>query len=278
MKHPLCFFILTLCLVGCADHMYLYTPNAVHAPLLQEKDEVRVNLMPGDLQLAWSPVNHLGIMVNGQYMLRTRTKNSDGDVPFYDTHAKGRMLEAGVGYYRRYARTRHSAKVMEIYAGYGRGSYSTIASDYFDISASPRPSYDNYIIGTKMERFFIQPAFGVVDGRFDFSFAPRMSVLHFNHSDIGSEALLSDAAFRQDFEALSNKWLFATEPNFTIRFGYKYVRFMAQGQFFMPIGRFTQKKTPENAGTPYEGSQNIQKINVRLGASFYFSRWLARVK
>src|SRR4051812_32632235 len=67
----------------------LYTTNAVNAPLLKEKGEVKINVTQNDLQAAVAVTDNIGIMANGYY------ENYDGSNNY--RHGGG-MGELGIGY------------------------------------------------------------------------------------------------------------------------------------------------------------------------------------
>src|SRR4051812_46347277 len=87
----------------------LYVPNAVNAPLLAERGEVKVNLTHTDLQVAAAVARHLGIMANGYFSSHTAKEGYEH---------RGSLLEAGIGYFS----TTNTHMAFEGFVGYGIGN------------------------------------------------------------------------------------------------------------------------------------------------------------
>jgi hypothetical protein len=152
-------------MAGCTS---VYVPNARNSPLLRKAGEVQASVGFGnglDVQGAVAVTNHIGLMANYNYLdLRSSQYSSKPSNEDYSYH---NFFEAGLGYFEN-----QDKWCYEIFAGYGRGEGA---------------SYDNYVwwgdqnvkATGHYDRIFIQPAFGINKSRFQFSFAPRMSIVDF---------------------------------------------------------------------------------------------------
>jgi hypothetical protein len=188
----------------------LYVPNAVNAPLLAERGEVKINLTQNDLQFAFSPANNVGIIANGFFMTRT-TKNN--------YQHRGAMFEAGVGYY-----TTTSTKLSFegfVGAGYGNVYKQETVQDANDndVTAS---------FNATAMKFFIQPDFGFRSRVIDVALTPRIAFLKYgNFSQTNySEAQLADYKLSGN-NLTSGMYVFA-EPALTLRAGYKFMKVQLQ--------------------------------------------------
>ncbi len=155
-------FYLTLILViaGCAED---YVPSKVNTPLLSRSNEFQAKATVGtsgaDLQTAYSPVKHVGIMLNGNLSSRGGTLKTE--------HHNHQYIEAGVGYYYPF----NVKYRFEIFGVYGIGEIESYSFK------------SNYISGfSDVNKFFIQPAIGIVNPGFEVGFASRFGVLNITNS------------------------------------------------------------------------------------------------
>ncbi len=195
------FLILVLYIVlqSCAP---AYVPNTMNTPLFENKNEFKATINGGfnggDAQFAYTPINHLGIMLNGSFM-------NNNDSNSYHRHTFG---EFGVGYYNAFGIGR-----FEVYGGYGLGSVDS----YFKNELFNSKAQATY------HRIFIQPSIGISSDFADFSFTPRFVLvnMHLNSTTLeGFNTGRLDPFF---------------EPAITARFGYKYVKFFMQFGLSVPL-------------------------------------------
>lgn len=224
---PLLLAYIIVLVAGSSCTRYYYRPNAVNAPLFTDGGQVRLNTAGSlgniggdydnddfryvfDLQGAWSPIPHLGIIAN---------YSSYGFIPEHpdvntgNVDGKAHLLELGVGGY--YAKGRKFKMVVEGYAGYGAGR---INSD----------------VDMHIHRLFLQPGIGVASPFFDAAFNVRITNPRYSHFDakgrtddyLIEQELINSSGRRID----ESNYIFA-EPAFTVRTGYKFLKAQMQVVF-----------------------------------------------
>jgi len=206
---------------GCVR--YYYKPNAVNTPLFTGPNQVhaavsgsssntqsinrgRLSLL--DIQAAWSPVNHLGLIANYSHLsFRAETP----DFILGNENARAHLIEAGAGYY--YALGDHKVKmVAEVYAGGGAGN---ITSD----------------VNMRMSRLFVQGGIGLRSPWVDLAFTPRFSRVRYSHfDDRGHDIyyLAQQELATEDGDRIDKHSYYFFEPCFTLRGGYKFVKLQLQ--------------------------------------------------
>lgn len=197
---------LLLIFAGCASG--LYAPNMQNVPLLQEKNEIRINTALGitntdnavELQLAYAPTAKIGIQVNallhGYNFYLSKFNNFD---VFFG--------EIGAGYYHPFGNHKHW--VFETYGLLGLGQ------------AFPEFSY--YKEGYKQYgKFSLQPAIGFTAKAFDAALSARVSYLL---NDVAWKRIEENSdGYGKYYETES----FLVEPAITLRCGWKYVKLQTQ--------------------------------------------------
>jgi hypothetical protein len=161
--------ILTMCrllliaLLGVSACAPVYVPNVRNSPMFTKGGEFQASVQIGngiEAQSAYAVSDHMGVMANYLYIDATDHDNEDD-------YLQHRFFEAGVGYF-----TNKDDSFFEVYGGYGRGKGTTFESyDFFGpqtVAATGR-----------YQRYFLQPAFGINKESFQFSFAPRISMVDF---------------------------------------------------------------------------------------------------
>ncbi|MCD4832284.1 MAG: hypothetical protein K8R31_00685 [Bacteroidales bacterium] len=208
-----------------------YIPNMVNSPMLSNQGEFQATIATGtsnfDAQTAFAITDNIGIMVNGSYGNNTNDTTDD-----FHKHA---FIESGIGYYDKIGEQGR----YEIYGGYGFGN----AEGYFE-----EATYDSQITNAHYNRFFIQPGIGISTGIFDGSFSPRLVLLQMNPEGI-------------DFD--TGDYNIFIEPVFTAKIGFKYVKFVTQIGFSIPLGEqslnFNHQRFMMNVG-----------LNINLGRRYHF--------
>lgn len=196
----LLFLMLSGFLFSCSPE---YIPNMANSPMFSNKGEFQANIATGtsnfDAQAAYAITDHIGIMVNGSYGNETNDTTDD-----YHKHS---FIEGGLGYFENIGESLR----YEIYGGYGigktKGFYETFVLDS--------------ITDADLSRFFIQPGIGVATGIFDASFSPRF-------------VLVKMTPNIESFDKGGYNTFF--EPVITSKIGYKWVKFIIQFGFSIPIG------------------------------------------
>lgn len=188
---------------GCTP---VYHPNVVHTPLMSEAGEfsgaIHASLHGGNFHAAYSPVEHLGVMVNGQMA------NYNGDLTTDRLHH--RFLEGGAGYYLG-----ESFLKVGAYGGFGAG-YSMAEDEYWS-NSGVKYARGNYW------RIFMQPSVGLGTDVVDLSFAPRFAYVHY-YRFTSSSGNLNDHFSSVFFE-----------PAVTFSVGYRYAKLITQAGFSVPF-------------------------------------------
>jgi hypothetical protein len=162
--HPVLFAVLAF---SCSP---VYLPNAVNTPLLSEEGEIQasaqINTSGTNVQFAYAPTDHLGLMINGNTI--SIYENSDYD---RRRHIFG---EAAAGYFQKLGkRGRFSA-----FGGLGFGNINPVNA--------PLPSF-NFIRG------FVQPSIGLKTDVFDFGASSRFSYVQFTDLSTGEGFFIEPA-------------------------------------------------------------------------------------
>ncbi|KAA5536754.1 hypothetical protein F0919_03535 [Taibaiella lutea] len=164
-------FILLLLIIGISScQQKMYFPDRANSPGLtkaleakatfsmkpQANDNSEENSSVGSsIDLAFSPVNHFGIIASYRWINDRVIHENDGGgfwgIEQIGGRFNGKRWEIGVGYYD----TIGSKGFVEAYGGYGNGSLNRVGI------TNPQYNYD-----TKYNRFFIQPALGFKLGNY----------------------------------------------------------------------------------------------------------------
>jgi hypothetical protein len=145
---------------------YHYAPNTMHTPYLSNKNDLIVSGGLGggdeynswDLQATYSPIKHLGINVK---YFNARSSNADNNTSEW---GKGRMAEAGAGYYYQ------SGVVSSgVWASFAKGH----ARNHFGNEIFTRLDFS---------RISIQPTLTIRGRYFEGGVAARLSQLRFLNS------------------------------------------------------------------------------------------------
>jgi hypothetical protein len=187
----------------------LYTSNAVNAPLLTKKGEVKLNATQSDMQVAVAAGNHFGVMANGYFQ-----SHNGGD----NYQHRGGLFEAGAGYYT-------SVKEHLVFEAYGGAGIGRV---YKQETVKSTDNNSEYLAsftanGAKM---FVQPGIGLTTGIFDLALTQRLSFVkyyrfssqNYTTADLGNDYL----------ENITKPTYLFVEPALTARLGYKFIKLQAQ--------------------------------------------------
>lgn len=138
--------------ISCAP---VYIPNAVNTPMFREQHDASLQGSAGlngyDVQTAYSPIKHLGIM---------------GNISFYESNNYSyNFYEGGAGYYNTF----EEFGCYEVYGGFGNGK-STLYKNIFADT-----------ITGQYNRIFLQPSIGIKNNVIEASFATRFSYVDMYH-------------------------------------------------------------------------------------------------
>ena len=246
----------------------IYVPNQVNAPLLKEKNEFKANLSLSNWQAAYAVSDNIAIMVNGQYVSRAfwfdNDDNNNDDDLFVDKNTRGGLLEGGVGFFK--ALDTKQRAVFDVYAGYGNGAFKTLEGAYS--SAPDGTSKIDYQLRTQFHKFFVQPSFGLSHKVVEAAFTPRFSIVKFYNQTMGVKAFENDTQRRDNFLRLGDNAVPFFEPAFTVRVGYRYVKFHAQLMFSVPMNDETY--------SGYDVNDYFQPVSFQTGVSLNFGDWVKK--
>jgi hypothetical protein len=198
----------------------MYVSNAVNAPLLREKGEVKLNVTQNDLQAAVAVSDHVAIMANGFY------RNYKND----NYKHNGFQGELGMGYFKPLESNNNL--IFEAYGGIGLGKV-------FKQQEFRNPENGNLYLGSfeaNGGKLFVQPSFGFATRFFDIALTPKFSLVKYTSfsSDAYPENELRND-YLYDNEITRSAYLFA-EPAITIRGGYKFIKLQAQYGLTLNMG------------------------------------------
>lgn len=111
--------VLFLIISGCSS---IYMPNVPNTPMLSSKGELNAAghiTLKGNVSVnsAYAPSEHLGILLNGSVMNSNRTKKD----------FRHNLIETGAGYFTAFGPDKN--RVLEIYAGFGKGNSERVYKD-----------------------------------------------------------------------------------------------------------------------------------------------------
>ena len=225
------FFLSALAFVllfSASCNRYYYKPNAVNAPMFTDGNQFHVagagmirtdeddindgNSYFFDVQAAYSPIKHLGIIANySTWAFRPNTINfASGNVD-----ADAHLAEVGVGGYL-VAGQKKAKLVGDLYVGGGGGN---LRSD----------------VDMKVRRLFLQPGIGMRHAVVDVGFNLRISNVKYMDLDDNGRGM----AYLQDkrlYDINRNRRIdegsyFFLEPAVTVRTGYKFIKAQFQWGF-----------------------------------------------
>jgi hypothetical protein len=202
-KHK--FFFLSLVLIIFNSCAPAYIPNVLNTPLLSNKGEFQGRLNGGisgiDPQMSYAFTDRIGVMLNGSFNYRNDS----------DKYHKHFFIESGAGYYSKI----QDAGRFDIYGGYGFGDIKT---NVFWLNG-----WDNYADGY-YHRVFLQPSIGAVTSVFEGGFSTRLVLVNMHFRNIP-----------ENYAYLDNSLTTFIEPVITAKVGYKYIKYVAQIGFSLPL-------------------------------------------
>ncbi|MCE6990709.1 hypothetical protein [Dyadobacter sp. CY323] len=197
-----CAALLTLIAVSITSCRTVYAPNAVNAPLLQEKGEFKATVATNNIQLAGAVTEHVGVMVNGYLNAYTSDDKS------FKNNGKGG--EIGIGYFG------HTDQRLSYEAYAGAGFYNV----------SIKESNNTKRFDSDAMKYFVQPSIGWVNPYFEVALTPRLSMIKYKMPDIAGYSSEESAA--NYFNIIDQKMYAFFEPALTLRGGYKFVKLQLQ--------------------------------------------------
>ena len=156
-----CLVTLAFAVIFSSCETVLYTANQPNVPLFNDNNKQQIKAEGSfgtagiETRIAYSPVNHFGIIVNGSFLTNNQRKQY--------------FREIGIGGYGKMNKT----VVYEMYGGYGYGTSSDTAGLTGFLSEFSRSSYGAY------NRWFLQTNIGYISEIFEGGFVMRFSNVKF---------------------------------------------------------------------------------------------------
>ncbi len=255
----------------------IYVPNQVNVPLLKEKYEFKGSITPTNLQGAFAITDNIGIMANGQYHwgwdYADPTNSYDDDGLFSDNNTRGGLIEGAVGFFKPIGPGKKA--VFDVYAGYGSGHFKTLSGDYkSDNDGTGNINLNDYVIKNRFSKVFIQPSFGLAHRVVEAAFSSRFSFVNFYNSSIGVKAFENNEAEQNKFMRIHDKTVVFYEPAFTVRVGFKYVKFQAQLLFSTPLNNNSFYNN--NYSSDKNFNEYFQPVNFNMGVAIDLAKWYNR--
>lgn len=206
-----------LFLSACTPHFY--QPKPLEPVLVTKKNQLKINAIANiDLNavsIAYSPKKALGIQLGiGSFHNKSFSTSNAGIETIYQNEYYFNPL-IGVGYYNNISEN----FLLEIYTGAGMYNYKNTAV--------------SYLKSMKTINLFLQPSIAFVHNNLDAVFTLRIDDLNRNKIKISDSVLSADDQKKYKFLAYKN-YLFI-QPGFTVRAGFKYVKFQFQISRSIPL-------------------------------------------
>jgi hypothetical protein len=241
---------------GCMVHSFV--PQTHNVPLFTDKHQLKISpslsFRSVDVNLAYSPIKHLGIITNLQY-------GGNYIVP-----------EIGVGAY-------HSINekfVLEIYAGYGYSFINFADTVYrFTFSQKPVKAFKYYNTNIAANKYFIQPNIGLrLNDNFELAVSMKITYWQYLHYYYNYERWEVDRdpynpPYYTLYLAQQNKTGFnpgpeiTVEPAITLKFGWRSIKFIVQA------GTYSVGNVSGIRLDPYGGEfPNFIKTGICIGFDY----------
>jgi len=191
------FSLLTIGVISLYSCAPSYVPNVINTPLLNNKNEIQASVYGGTS--GFDPQLAYAITNNIGVMLNGSFENRSDTTNDFHKH---NFVELGVGYFNKF----NNNGIFEFYGGYGFGKLQVKYEDGIFNSYSD----------VKTNRIFFQPAIGLTAKSVDFSFSSRFVLV----------------GFEQNVLKYNRSYI---EPAFTIKAGFKYIRFVTQMGYSIPL-------------------------------------------
>ncbi len=198
-------------LVSVACSPKYYVPNTLNVPMIEAKSQTNLtvagNANQVEFQGAYGLTDSLALQVNGGAVIPKDEDNGNG--------GSGRLLEAGLGYYR-------NVKPNVLFDIYAMAGVGTVDND-FPTAIAGNPGTTGKI-SADMSRFSLQPSISYHRRRISISGSARLSSLQYRNI----EGSLIFAGENQVTYLTDNKSNFLFEPAVTLRVGGEKLRLQVQ--------------------------------------------------
>lgn len=227
MRHFTIKLMVAITILGFAScSPVYYGPNTQNVPLLSHAGEYNIGVSGNsqvlEFQGSVSPINHLGLQLNGTWYITEKSDSGD--------RGAGYFTDAGIGFYQAFGP--NDILVFETYVIGGIGGVRNTFSQRYDGN-----TYGS--IYSNMSRYGLQPAFGVKWKYMDAIVSARfVGLSYFNTS---GNLVYNNQSQRNYLDM--NRHAFLIEPAFTLRAGPDFLKAQLQlgGSFNMSNSNFYQR-------------------------------------
>ncbi|MBK8965585.1 MAG: hypothetical protein R3D58_21735 [Saprospiraceae bacterium] len=177
-----------LLLPACTSNRF-YTPNTMQIPMLSEKGQATVQVgiaknkhnSGWEVQGIYSPLPHLGLMVNHFDLHYSGDTYSDFSQSFYALEYEGqtRLTEGAVGGYLQTGPQKEY--LISLFGGFGKGR-----TENRYLPQPDPPGTETFNSSWNYQRWFIQPALGMKYRRFQVGTGLRFVWVDYLNGDINS--------------------------------------------------------------------------------------------
>jgi len=216
-------------ITSCQQRMYF--PDRANTPGLREGLEGKLtlavkphaaydidssqrgNALSFGADLAFSPINHLGIIASYRSINhRVIREDYDKGYDVYGGDFSGHRWEGGLGYFTTFGRLGKA----EVYAGYGRGIIRRYSNN------SPEKDYTS-----RYNRYFIQPAAGFGNQKVSVTGGFRLAYQRFYDFESRDPDLRYNM-MRNDRNDIEREAIGFIEPFINAELGWKYIKYNMQ--------------------------------------------------
>lgn len=211
--------LLALLLASACTTNRFYTPNSMNAPMMTDKGQGTVagglaanaDNTAWEVQATYSPVKHLGLMVN-HFNLRYQGEANLTQSPFSffipsAFEGSTRLTEGAVGGY--YQVGTQQEYLLSLFAGFGQGRTENRYEPPPD-----QPNGEVYVSDWRYQRYFLQPSLSIQYKRFQVGTGMRFAWVNYLDGNINSRVGPLEV---QRIERLEqNSPLFLTELGWSI--------------------------------------------------------------
>ncbi|NIG56807.1 hypothetical protein [Chitinophaga sp. Cy-1792] len=264
MKLPILSVVSLLLIAATSCNRNVYVPNTANTPLLKEKHEFKASLSLNNIQTAYAVTDHFAVMANGQYVYRggILTNGNKADNSFGDSYVRGGVVEGAVGYFQPLDPKKKM--IFEVFGGFGTGGFNTLADSYNTTSDATK---DDYRLSSNFTKTFIQPGIGFAHHIVEASFSTRVSMVNFYNLQAGAGAIQNDNDTRTKFFPIGYHPKFFVEPAFTVRVGYRAVKYQFQFMHSIAVNGYND----QSHGVFF------QPVAIDMGVAIDIAKWYKSV-
>jgi hypothetical protein len=224
-----------ICLLSSCSEVF-YQSNAVNAPLLQEKGELKASISNNNVQGAYAATNHFALMANGFWGKFEGEKGLTQE---------GAMMELGLGYYLPFA----EHFVFDVFGGAGLGRVTQNKRDGNGVLKE---------FSATGNRYFFQPGVGYVTPYWEVALSPRVSYCKYN--DHYSINYTDKELLDNNLNLIDDTYFLFFEPALTAKVGYKWIKLQAQYGYTLNLNN-----------QPFSFAKDFKTIGVVINLGHWYN-------